>query len=257
MILGTLVVLAACQTIVPSDTGGPGDATPVTDADTITPGDAVDPGDTTTTDGDAATEAGDLSERQIVIVRAARELVETQSTIVGETTFSYDCSGTILAVFAHAGIYLVDLFGSYTGNGVARLYGIATDYELLHKRVLPDPGDLIFWDNTYDRNEDGEWNDPLTHAGLVISVSDDGTVEYLHHNYRRGIVTARMNLLEPETYRNDEGGELNSPMRMASQRASNPDLWLSSHLFKEFASMHLIHIQTAITDGRKVVASRP
>ncbi|MCK4516114.1 MAG: hypothetical protein KAU31_12695, partial [Spirochaetaceae bacterium] len=75
--------------------------------------------------------------------------------------------------------------------------------------------------------------------------------------YRRGIVTASMNLLKPEIYRNDEGSELNSPMRMASQRASNPDLWLSSHLFREFAGMHLIHIETVGIDDRAVVASLP
>ena len=190
-----------------------------------------------------------------MLVRAAGEVLETQSTIVGASTFSYDCTGTILTVYAHAGIYLADLFAKYTGNGVARLHGIATDYDVLHTRDLPEPGDVIFWDNTYDRNEDGNWNDPLTHAGLVISVSEDGTVGYLHHNYRRGIVTATMNLLKPETYQNDDGEMLNSPMRMASQRASNPDLWLSSHLYREFASMHLIHLEAAGVDAREIIAS--
>lgn len=246
MILGTIFALAGCQTIIAD-----GDTAFVPGLDdTLAP--AID-----TAVADAAPESGGLSERQIMLVRAAREIIETQSTVVGETTYSYDCSGTILTVYAHAGIYLIDLFGKYTGNGVARLHGIATDYKVLHTRDLPEPGDVIFWDNTYDRNQDGSWNDPLTHAGLVISVSDDGTVEYLHHNYRRGIVTASMNLLKPEIYRNDEGSELNSPMRMASQRASNPDLWLSSHLFREFAAMYLIHIETAGVDGKEVVASLP
>ncbi len=241
MILGTLVALAACQTVAPLDVQVAPLEVPVTPS-----------GDDTET---VAPEAGALSERQILLVQAAREIAETQSTIVGETTFSYDCSGTILTVYAHAGIYLIDLFGNYTGNGVARLHGIAADYKVLHVRNLPEPGDVIFWDNSYDRNQDGNWNDPLTHAGLVISVADDGTVEYLHHNYRRGIVTATMNLLKPDIYQNGEGSELNSPMRMASQRSANPDLWLSSHLFREFASMHLIHIEAASIDEPDVVAS--
>ncbi len=251
MILGTILVVAACRTVVPVVTDGDAfveDGAP-------TPDEALTAADTAL--APAAPEERGLSERQILLIQAAREIIETQSTIVGATTFSYDCTGTILTVYAQAGIYLVDLFGKYTGNGVARLYGIATDYEVLHTRDLPEPGDVIFWDNTYDRNEDGNWNDPLTHAGLVISVEEGGTVEYLHHNYRRGIVTARMNLLKPEVYQNDEGNELNSPMRMAGQRASNPDLWLSSHLFREFASMHLIHIEAATIDGPAVVASLP
>lgn len=267
MILGTLVALAACQTIAPLDVPvAPLEVPVASDADlapgrddteAVAPEDPAEPAvvaDTTAPVTDAP-EAGALSERQILLVQAAREIVETQSTIVGETTFSYDCSGTILTVYAHAGIYLIDLFGNYTGNGVARLHGIAADYKVLHVRNLPEPGDVIFWDNTYDRNQDGSWNDPLTHAGLVMSVADDGTVEFLHHNYRRGIVTATMNLLKPDIYQNDEGGELNSPMRMASQRSANPDLWLSSHLFREFASMHLIHIEAASIDEPDVVAS--
>jgi probable lipoprotein NlpC len=242
-IIGAVLIMGGCFTVTSiggQDTevqSGVRDAGSVTDpavSDSLQPG---------------------LSERQAMIVQAAREVLETQSTVVGGTTYAYDCSGTILTVYAHAGIYLVELFGQYTGNGVARLYGIATDYDVLHARKLPEPGDVIFWDNTYDRNQDGNWNDPLTHAGIVISVAEDGTVEYLHHNYRRGIVTARMNLLKPQTYQDNDGEVLNAPMRMASQRASNPDLWLSSHLFREFASMHRINLGAASIDGQEVVAS--
>lgn len=232
VISAILVILAGCRTIAPIDS----QEAPETRIEDLGP---LPP---------------ELSERQRLIVEAAREIVETQSTVVGETTYSYDCTGTILTVYARAGIYLVRLFPNYTGNGVARLYGIATDYKVLHTRKLPRPGDVIFWDNTYDRNEDGKWNDPLTHAGVVVSVADDGTVEYIHHNYRRGIVMARMNLLEPGVYQTDDGTEVNSPMRMASQRAANPDLWLSSHLFREFASMYRITIESADTGTGAAVA---
>lgn len=47
------------------------------------------------------------------------------------------------------------------------------------------------------RNEDGRWNDELTHAGVVVGVDRDGTITHVHHNYRRGVVTARMNLRAP------------------------------------------------------------
>jgi len=199
----------------------------------------------------------ELTARQETIVAAARRVLATQSTTVGDTTYSYDCTGTILTIYAHAGIYLMGLFPNYSGNGVARLHGIARDYHLLHARSLPEPGDLIFWDNTYDRNQDGNWNDPLTHAGLVIDVDEDGTVLYVHHNYRRGIVSATMNLAEPETYQSPEGAVLNAPMRMASQRAANPDLWLSSHLFREYAAMYRIELSAASTFDGAAVASAP
>jgi hypothetical protein len=247
------LILAGCYTT--SDTlPGPGEPTPAVPE---SPGRETDaPGtDAAATDAAAEAEPGDLTARQLEIIAAARLVLETQSTVVGDTTYSYDCSGTILTIFARAGIYLVDLFPRYTGNGVARIHGIAADYGLLHDRNLPEPGDVVFWDNTYDRNGDGDWNDPLTHAGVVIGVDEDGTVEYVHHNYRRGIVTASMNLLDPEVYQDTEGAEVNSPMRMASQRDANPDLWLSSHLFREFASMYRIQLGTASTGGAATVAS--
>lgn len=244
-LLVAVLLALGCQTVPVQD--GSRVTTSVDDAGVSQPG--------TTEPGAGEVPSGPLSPVQEVLVRAAREVIASQSTIVAGTTYSYDCSGTILTIFAHAGIYLIDLFQNYTGNGVARLYGIAVDYDLLHVSDLPEPGDLIFWDNTYDRNGDGEWNDPLTHAGMVLAVDDDGTVEYVHHNYRRGIVTASMNLLEPDVYETDEGAQINSPMRMASQRSGNPDLWLSSHLFREFASMHSIEIDVVNTGGREAVAS--
>jgi hypothetical protein len=36
-------------------------------------------------------------------------------------------------------------------------------------------GDIIFWDNTWDRNGNKRFgDDPLTHAGIVISIDEDG-----------------------------------------------------------------------------------
>lgn len=239
-----LVVLAGCRTVAPLD----GQEIRIEASEAPTYGAEAGSGET-------APRPPELSERQRLIVEAARDIVETQSTVAGETTYSYDCTGTILTVYARAGIYLVRLFPNYTGNGVARLYGIATDYKVLHTRTLPEPGDVIFWDNTYDRNEDGKWNDPLTHAGVVVSVAADGTVEFIHHNYRRGIVMAQMNLLEPGVYQTGDGTEVNSPMRMASQRAANPDLWLASHLFREFGSLYRITVESADTGGTISVAS--
>ena len=60
-------------------------------------------------------------------------------------------------------------------------------------RRAPEPGDLVFFRETYDRNRDGRQNDGLTHVGLVDSVSDDGTVSVIHR-VNRGVVRYRMNL---------------------------------------------------------------
>lgn len=188
-----------------------------------------------------ADESG-LSDAQVRILAAAQEMLETQQFVVEGYRYSYDCTGTILAIYAMAGIRLVDLFPAYTGNGVQRLYGIADDRNLLYTSNRPQPGDLIFWDNTYDKNGDKEWNDWLTHVGLVLGVGEDGSIDYLHHHYTDGVVRARMNLTDPQTHMGADGVIVNSPMRMRSHRYLNPDVWLASHLYRTLGAMHLIQL---------------
>ena len=183
-----------------------------------------------------------LSARQLLILDAAERMLETQRFVVDGYHYNYDCTGTILAIYAMAGVRLVDLFPNYAGNGVQRLHGIAGDHALLYDARLPEPGDLIFWDNTYDKNGDTEWNDGLTHVGLVLDVSPDGTIDYLHHHYTDGVVRARMNLTDPQTHVAADGVVVNSPMRMRSHRYLNPDEWLASHLYRELGALHRIEL---------------
>ncbi|MFW5741753.1 MAG: CHAP domain-containing protein [Spirochaetota bacterium] len=183
-----------------------------------------------------------LSARQLRILDAAERMLETQRFVVDGYHYNSDCTGTILAIYAMAGVRLVDLFGNYVGNGVQRLHSIAADHALLYDAQLPEPGDLIFWDNTYDKNGDSEWNDWLTHVGLVLDVSPDGTIDYLHHHYTDGVVRARMNLTDPQTHVAADGVVVNSPMRMRSHRHLNPDEWLASHLYRELGAMHRIEL---------------
>lgn len=191
---------------------------------------------------ESARAPGELSDRQVRILRAADEMLATQNFVVAGRRYAYDCTGTILAIYAMAGIHLVDLFPAYSGNGVNRLYRIAEDRNLLYHHELPAPGDLIFWDNTYDKNGDRAWNDWLTHVGLVLSVATDGTVEYLHHHYTQGVVRARMNLKDPQTHLGPDGVIVNSPMRMRSHRHLNPDEWLASHLYRRLGALHRIDL---------------
>lgn len=171
------------------------------------------------------------------IVSSALYAVDTQSVKVGSKRFNYDCSGTILSIYYRAGVDLTPQFNQGQGNGVARLYQIGERNQFLYDTPIPQPGDIVFWDNTYDRNGDGKFNDLLTHAGIVISSSPDGNIEYVHHNYSRGIVVERMNLYDPDAYQDSNGRLVNSPMRMSSHRHIGPDLWLAGQLYRVFG-MH-------------------
>ncbi len=35
-------------------------------------------------------------------------------------------------------------------------------------------GDLVFFDNTYDRNGDGKFDDRITHVGIVVGFDKEG-----------------------------------------------------------------------------------
>jgi len=163
-----------------------------------------------------------------------RDLVESAGWALGQSrlkvkdrNFNLDCSGVVLAIYYRAGIDLTSSLGGYSGGGVQRLYSYLMDHNLLYLPARPVPGDLLFWDNTYDKNSDGRQNDELTHVGMVVSVNREGTVEYIHHNYRKGIVLASMNLLDPDNL------AVNSPMRMKSSEPGHAPRWLSSHLLRD------------------------
>ena len=155
--------------------------------------------------------------------------------VIGGRRFNADCTGTVLAIYWYAGIDLASPLARYSGNGVTRLYRFLEEEQALYSTRRPKPGDIIFWDNTYDRNDDGQANDYLTHTGMVVAVEEDGTVHYVHHNYRKGVVFARMNLYKPGVYTEVVDGEqriINSPMRMRG--SPNFDKWLASQLTRSF-----------------------
>jgi cell wall-associated NlpC family hydrolase len=183
-----------------------------------------------------------LADVQMRILAAAEDLLRTQNFVVEGHRYSCDCTGVVLVIYHRAGLRLIDLFPGYSGNGVQVLNGIAGDRDLLYTSDYPAPGDLIFWDNTYDKNHDTLWNDGLTHVGLVLDVDDEGTIDFVHYDYRDGVVRARMNLLHPDTYTGDDGELVNSPMRMASHRYLNPSEWLSGQLFRVLAAMYRIEM---------------
>ncbi len=145
-----------------------------------------------------------------------------------DRSYNMDCSGLILAVYYKAGINLEKCYAGYSGNGVKRLYSCLRDKKLIFNAKIPAPGDLIFWDNTYDRNGDGKFNDYFAHTGMVIDVDSHGTITYAHHNYRQGIVYEKMNLLHPHDRK------LNSPIRMRGSPPAPNGQSLSSELVRVF-----------------------
>lgn len=115
------------------------------------------------------------------------------------------------------------------GNGVAKIFDFIARVGSL-SISQPATGDLVFFSNTFDRNRDGQWNDKLTHIGVVKSVDALGTITFL--DLRKGrIHSNKLNLQFPAHY-SYNGQVVNSHLRRTSQ-----NLGLASKLFEGFGSV--------------------
>lgn len=141
------------------------------------------------------------------IIEAAASFVGKTELRVDDKTFGYHCSGYVAAAFYKAGI---EISGS-TKNlfEEAKTKGFVS--------TNPQPGSLVFFDNTYDANKNGLFDDPLSHVGIVESVYPDGRVS-LFHLGSKGIVSITMNLQQPTVHKADDGTLHNSYLRYRSSR---------------------------------------
>jgi hypothetical protein len=144
--------------------------------------------------------------------RARERIAEAASAVVGKRrapavageSFRADCSGTARGIYARAGFPLGGR-AAYPGeNDVSVLYRWVRDHGSL-RASEPIVGDLVFFDDTYDRNRDGVRNDPLSHVGVVERIDPDGTVAVVHHVHG-GVLRYRMNLARPHERRDEDSG---------------------------------------------------
>ena len=178
-----------------------------------------------------------LDPHQRDLVAAGYRLLDLDELYVGETRYNDDCTGTVLAVYAASGINLGTHFHRYEGNGVRRMYQLMRRHGLYYPArpwVRPAPGDIVFFDNTFDENGDRRWNDELTHSAVVMAVADDGTVSYLHNHIRKGLTIEQMNLRHPNS------PELNAPLRERGSPHDGSGRYLASHLVRGYGRGYLL-----------------
>ena len=120
------------------------------------------------------------------------------------------------------------------GGATASIFRlIQSSGQLYHDPFLVLPGDLIFWDNTYDRNRNGRLDDPLTHVAIAERVDADGTIHYLHRG-SRGVTVGYLNLARPEQQRDETGKPVNSGIRQRRPGDPPDARYLASQLFVAF-----------------------
>lgn len=141
-----------------------------------------------------------------------------------------DCSGLIETLFLQQGLALPT--AEVAGNAVAREFeGFKREGALVQQHPLP--GDLAFFDDTYDRNHNGRLDDPLTHVALVTEVDLEGTLTLVHFG-SHGVTSFRMNLAQLHAPRDGRGRRINDRLRVQTRRDPPRTHYLASELFVAF-----------------------
>lgn len=166
-----------------------------------------------------------------IATRAAR-LVGVSSLRKVDTSVPDDCTGVVRLAYESVGIELMTGIGRAGDNGVTHIYLRARSVGALHKGK-PQPGDLVFFRETYDRDRDGRRDDGLTHVAVVERVEADGTVTFVHRG-SKGVARSRMNLSAPKVHRaRGSNAVMNDYLRQASQGRR---AYVTGELFAGFAS---------------------
>jgi cell wall-associated NlpC family hydrolase len=176
------------------------------------------------------------------VVEAALSFLGRREISVGGKNFTDDCSGTVRAILYAAGYRIEPDLAKYPSRSATQsLYALFRAQNFLRDRDGQSgikPGDILFWDNTYDRNANGLSDDELSHVGVAVAVSPEGDVDFVHYYYGRGVVLARLNLIQPAAaYAERDGLQVlvNTTIR---DPAWKPDgLKLASELFRAAASL--------------------
>jgi hypothetical protein len=187
-------------------------------------------------EGAGCCKSAQASSRRAAIVKTASKLVGATTIQANGKRIAYDCAGVTRAIFLAHGI---DLYDSSSpdpkANGVRLIHHHISRHGTFHEGPVARPGDLVFFDNTWDYNRDGIVNDRLTHVGIVERQEPDGTVVFISR-VAGAIERYRMNLALPHVHRTAEGRVLNDYIRRKDFGDSAETPYLTGELFASFGS---------------------
>ncbi|MCS6983534.1 MAG: hypothetical protein NZM25_00205 [Leptospiraceae bacterium] len=117
-----------------------------------------------------------------------------------------DCAQFVRAVYWVASGGKTDLFYEAFATGSLKEgsgSGVVVVEALLRNKLRYTPrqaklGDIIVFDNTYDKNRNQKRDDPLTHLGVVTGFTEEGTIVFVHGNASRTIKRGYINFQYPE-----------------------------------------------------------
>jgi NlpC/P60 family len=174
---------------------------------------------------------------RLAIVESAARLVGARTIASQGKRIAYDCAGVTRAIFLEHGIDLYrGAFNDSKGNGVRLIHNHVRQHGTLHRESNVNPGDLVFFDNTWDFNGDGKLNDPLTHVGVIERLESDGTVIFISR-VANAIERYRMNLDQPHVHKTAQGLVLNDYIRRKHPTDPENAARLTGELFAFYGNL--------------------
>ena len=162
------------------------------------------------------------SDLQLQVALAARDALSRGA----RGGFRDDCSGFVSEVYSAVGVPM--------DGTVASIHELAVLHDALYWDEPPQVGDLVFFDDTWDRNGNGRVDDPLTHIALVVDVEPDGRIQLAHAGTRRGRSTTWMDLADPTLHVDRRGQIRNAYLRSPESGEVDVD-YLTGELWVGFA----------------------
>jgi len=152
-----------------------------------------------------------------------------------------DCSYFVRAAYWEGSNHTLDLFAeSISTHSIDPK--IATGVTLIssyfkqkyrYQTRNPRIGDVIIFDNTYDKNQNQARDDYYTHTGIATGIRNDQTIEFIHGNIGRTIQRGYINF----NFRNDSvknQKQVNSFIRPRYSWDKDISASLASHLVRAF-----------------------
>lgn len=171
------------------------------------------------------------------IVQSATRLIGARAITSQGQRITYDCAGVTRAIFLEHGIDLYrGAVNEPQGNGVRLIHNHVRQHGTLHRGTNVSPGDLVFFDNTWDFNGDGKLNDPLTHVGVIERLEPDGTVIFISR-VANAVERYHMNLDQPHVHKTAQGRVLNDYIRRKLPTDPDHTARLTGELFSFYGNL--------------------
>ncbi|MEE2904164.1 MAG: hypothetical protein VYC39_17690 [Myxococcota bacterium] len=154
---------------------------------------------------------------------------------VGSKRYLDDCSNVLRIAYDDLGIDLFSERYHYPkANGVRliRMKGLTSAASTSSTTVAV--GDLVIFDNTYDRNKNNRLDDRDTHAAIVVGFEDSDTA-VIYHRVRSGHKIGRLNLRESHRVFSRKGRRrFNDVLRRVAKRDRHKVPRLTGQLFATY-----------------------